>query len=322
MKDDFANGVEHAGCKKCFDEERLGLKSLRQYANEWYGVSSADNNILDLELRFGNICNLKCIMCHPSASSSVSTERFMHRDKFSTVYMAIDTPMTFPQWWETTNFDQFLDLVLKHAKRINITGGEPFMIPEVSKLLDKIAGIQSTATVSFNTNLTKLTDQLFKKLRKINKINIAVSLEGVGNMNDYLRFPSQWQTICKNIKKIKQQMPQASLTVNHTFQHASVFSLPGLADYCVDNKLPLYMTMIQGMDHLTLASVKPDHKHNLLQWAKSSASLNDQNRNFVINACTISDFDPALNQKYLTYIQILDDIRGTDYSKTFATSLT
>lgn len=315
MLDDYDRGQRHAGCQKCYREEDLGLFSLRQYANDWYPDASA-TEIAHVELRLGNLCNLRCVMCHPQASSSIETERYQHRDRLRDlreINISVERIERSAAWWETAEFRYYLQEILGHVRRLNITGGEPFMIPAVQDILTTLLSKNSHVDVSFNTNLTKLSAEILALLGQFSKITMAVSLEGVGSANDWLRYPSRWSVIEYNLDLLRRHVPSATICVNHTLQHASVHTLPDLAKFCHEESLQLHMTMVQGMPWLTLSSARPDLVQHLAQWAVDTTYIDHPRRNFVINACAQTEFDPVLHANYEKFIQAFDDIRGTQY---------
>ena len=313
MHEDWQQGIAHQGCQKCYREEDLGWTSLRQHAIQWYGVDNTDQ-IYDLELRLGNLCNLKCIMCSPGASSSIATERYVHRTEFGRIGLDLQKPWMLSSWWEDSRFFQVLDHVLPQCKRINITGGEPFLIPQVAEILQRLP---ESATVSFNTNLSGVPHKILTGLQRLPKVSIMISLEGTGTMNDYLRYPSKWQDIVHNLQILKRDVPHAELGVNHTFQHASVYSLPALAKMCVEHDLTLQMTTVQGMPWLTLNSVPVTDLDQMRVWARHSSDLDPKSQRFVVNACDAAHFDHDLYLRYRDYVNTLDQVRGTSYDSIF-----
>ena len=78
------NGEIPASCRKCFEEESRGIKSKRNWETEvWQQRVDLDSIVSTMskegqlptdipyfDLRLGNMCNLKCIMCSPHDSSS------------------------------------------------------------------------------------------------------------------------------------------------------------------------------------------------------------------------------------------------------------
>lgn len=320
MHDDFINSREHPGCQKCIYEEGLNWTSLRQNYDSWYGNQSndsvsADNPILHLEVRLGNFCNLNCFMCHPGNSSSIAQERQKHRKEFENINVYVGNG-ALEHYWETNEFNEFSADILKNVQRVSITGGEPFIIPEVLKLLDHLMDRKDTVHILFNTNLTKLPVKLLDRLEKFLNLNIAISLEGVGAHNDYIRWPSQWEIIDQNIQTLKSRIPTALLMVNHTVQHTSIYSLPLLSEYCNQNMLPMQFTMVQGDPMWTLNTVPPEELAQFAKWAKKSG-LRRHHKNFIVNGCAKSVYDPEQHNRFQQYHTLLDSIRGTDFNKTF-----
>jgi sulfatase maturation enzyme AslB (radical SAM superfamily) len=316
MRDDYAAGIQHSGCQKCYQEEQAGWTTLRQYANRWYDQVD-QQQLWHVELRLGNYCNLKCIMCSPGSSSSISVERQQHKELFKTVNIYPYTP-EMPHYWETIEFQQFSAEFLSQLKRINITGGEPFMIPEVLIVLDRLMPVRDTVNVSFNTNLTILTEKILSRLEQFNNLEVSVSLEGIGEMNDYLRYPSKWEQIQEHIATIQTRIPNAHVSVNHTFQHASVYSLPALSEFCKKNKISLHLTLVQGNEYLGLNSVPKQDLTKLSNWVTTTTTLDHAQKQFIKNIIESAVFNLNLYVQYRDYVSVLDTIRKTDYNQVFS----
>ena len=322
MHNDAKNNIQHAGCEKCFREEKHGWKSLRQYQNECYEPTGKeqvdiDNPIYELELRLGNFCNLKCIMCSPDQSSSIAAERHIHLERFEKIGARMPG-REMPYYWKEEEFKQLAQTVLtKNAHRINITGGEPFIIPEVVKFLDMLAPRANDVYLSFNTNLTEVGDKLLVALQKFKNISITISLEGTGAMNDYVRHPSRWTDIESNIQLLKHKLPQAKLLINHVLQHTSVYALPDLAEFSKQHNMYLFMTTVGGESYLTLDSVPSEHLITFRSWAENSITLDDKQRSVIVGMIDSAKFDAELYCKFKEYVDLLDSIRNTEYFSVF-----
>ena len=320
MDRDFQQGKKHSGCHKCYQEEDLGWTTLRQHSRDWYGVPQAlakNPDILDLELRFGNVCNLKCMMCHPSASSAIAAERYQQRDRYRDIGLALDRLENHPAWWEEAGFDRWMDSVLAKVRRVNITGGEPFLIPQVLEVLAWLADRSPATTVSFNTNLTKIPPGLIRSLQILENVIVVVSLEGTGAMNDYVRYPSRWEEINANVFKLRRSVPHVKLGVNHTLQHASAYSLPDLLDYCDGQQLDLQMTMVQGMPWLGLSGVPPDDMVRFRASIELNPRITPERRGFLLNLIDSTQFDLRCHEAFRRYVETVDSIRGTNWDSVF-----
>jgi len=327
MHDDAVNDIQHAGCAKCWREESVGWTTLRQFADNWYPdpeYFSDQNPIHHVELRLGNFCNLKCVMCGPGSSSSVQVEQQLHQAAFKKIGMHYVKP-NIKEYWNTEfgvpfqieQWVDFSDQLFRDVRRVNITGGEPFIIPEVLNILDRLMLKKDSVTVSFDTNLTRVSESLLHRLEQFKNLEIVVSLEGTGAMNNYLRYPSDWEEIKNNIELIANRLPQAHVSVNHTLQHASAYSLPALVEFCHDQNLSLHTTMIQGMPHMTLASVPPEDLEKFINWVNTTDCLRSELKNFLQNVIKDIQFDIGLHQKFIDYISVLDNIRKNNYNKVF-----
>ena len=322
MNEDAAAGTRHDRCSKCWEEEDLGWTTIRQHWNDFYGVDAVDhfdfeNPLYHVELRFGNFCNLKCIMCNPRSSSSVAAEQEANQSKFKHLGLYNNINVSNEHWWESPEFEKFSERLLKDARWIHMTGGEPFIIPEVVSLLDKLLPKKDTVRISFNTNLTKVSEKLLSRLSQFKNLNLNISLEGVEEMNDYIRYPSKWEDIVSNIDLIKNKVPLAILAVQHVLQHTSVYALPELVNFYSKYNMRLFLTTVQGDEFLTFKSVPPSDLLKFRVWAATCELLDNDCRNLIINSIDQTEFDPKLYTRYRSYVEMLDSIRGNDYYKIF-----
>jgi len=206
-------------CGECLRLERNGIVSSRQWENEqWADVIDevvADASVNDWEVeqplqfdfRLGNLCNLQCQMCNKEASHLVSVERGKmvkeglganHPDWHGNIAEKKEALLQPGIDW--TSFE---DMVVK-ARKIKMIGGEPTVSPDMFKLLDKAvdSGHASHIELSFYTNMTNMQDKWLEQLGKFEKVIINCSLEGMEDMNDYLRPPSKWTSVWKNFDKL------------------------------------------------------------------------------------------------------------------------
>jgi organic radical activating enzyme len=320
IQQDIINGVAHPGCSKCHSDEELGIFSLRNYANQLHHHAvNANNQILDIELRLSNVCNLKCLMCHPISSSLVAAERHQHREKFKNLnnpQLSFYNPKS-SNYFETQQFRDWFRTISPSLRKVHITGGEPFLIPTVTDLLNQLLPMASDILLGFNTNLTLMSADQIKLLQQFPNLNLSVSLEGVGPMNDWIRYPSRWNVIDQNINLVKEKIPSARLLVHHVLQHTSVHSLPGLLEYCKKMSLNYMLSPVQSIDCLSLDSVLPEKMLSFINWAQSTEFVNSKQRDILLTACSSSTFNPRLHKEFIDYVTVIDQIRDTNFNLTF-----
>lgn len=219
VRSQMASGEWLPECVECERLERNGIVSSRQWENEQWAdvidevVATASVNDwkveqpLQFDFRLGNMCNLRCQMCNKEASHLVSVERAQmvnsglganHPDWHGNI---ADKKQALLQ--PGIDWSSFKDMIVK-ARKIKIIGGEPTVAPDMFRLLDTAveSGDASHIELSFYTNITNMQDRWLEQLGQFERAIVNCSLEGMGDMNDYLRPPSKWDSVWKNFDKL------------------------------------------------------------------------------------------------------------------------
>ena len=107
-----------------------------------------------------------------------------------------------------------------------IAGGEPTLMPEFTKFLTTaIEKNRTDIELKIITNATNVNKNILNLLTKFKNISFTLSLDGYGSVNRYIRWPSDWDTIVKNIKKLKSIT--SNINVNVT---VSIYNITKLYD--------------------------------------------------------------------------------------------
>lgn len=266
---DMIDGKPITGCKVCYDQEANGRTSNRQHSiKEWswrLGTEqinrlveqAVDNNgYLDsepvyLDLRLGNLCNLKCRMCNPWNSSQIVKEHVelaernpeyaeTWRKTFGKFPVNI---MDDQQWFDhDIMWDQVISLIPK-LKKVYMTGGEPTLIKNNFRFMQAcIEQGRTDIVLFFNTNCTNVNRQFLELISQFDQVNINASLDGIGIVNDYIRAPSKWSQISENVEKLA-QLPNVHLGITPTIQVYNVFDINNMLTW-VDSLNKKYNTTI------------------------------------------------------------------------------
>lgn len=247
----MVSGVPLEGCKVCYLQESSGRKSNRQFANsEWSGKlgdstlyklidksvltgGELDYSIAYLDLRLGNLCNLKCRMCSPFNSSQIAKEHLELEKKnhdYRVVWAkssGVFNPkfMDIQPWFEgEVLWDQIIDLI-PSLKKVYMTGGEPTLIQNNFKFMEEcIRRGRRDILLFFNTNCTNVNKRFTNLIGQFGQVNINASVDGTGVVNDYIRSPSHWDQISSNVETLA-QMPNVHLGVTPTVQVYNIFNL-------------------------------------------------------------------------------------------------
>jgi pyruvate-formate lyase-activating enzyme len=231
LRTGFLSGQRPETCRKCWNEEDAGRTSKRMHTldrlkhslkdDDW---SSDAKSLMFLDLKLGNICNLKCRICGSWSSSQFAAEEisFMPRNeqKSSHAYKMLRAG-AWPK--ENTQFWQQIDSVLDDIRYIEFTGGEPFMIDQHFDMLQHIVdqGIAGQVEIHYNTNGTLFPDRGPEIWKHFKTVEIAFSVDDIGPRFEYQRSNASWGTVKENINRfriMRETMPnlhlQCCTTVN------------------------------------------------------------------------------------------------------------
>jgi radical SAM protein with 4Fe4S-binding SPASM domain len=321
LREQMLTNQSNSGCDYCKSKEQIpGQNHLRHYINNKYmyetpWIKPVEPRIEFMEIRFGNYCNLSCIMCGAYASSSIAAEYIKHKDTFIERGFRLhnESSLKTVRWWEEPGALERLYKMARDVKYIHFTGGEPMMIPEVVDILNHMDP-EKVVKVSMNTNLTRFNERIYTALSRFRLVQINASVEGVAEHNDYVRYGSQWPQLEEAIARLR-TMPNVDLLPVHVLQHTSIFTLPRLKAYMQANGLRLKCSEVyhnSGHGVLTIDSVSPADVDNFKQYL-------EQNPDQTFQAWAAKyNFNLEKHKKYQKYVTMLDSIRGTDFQATFS----
>lgn len=239
-------GTWPEACGRCLAAERAGSPSRRTHENVRHAAEIpailaattpdgvAPVRVTSRDYRFGNLCNLRCRMCHPRASLLLLDEfTEVRRGEFSAAELEA---VRHYDWFRA---ERFWDDFRRHChtlEHLHFAGGEPLVIPEVARALDVCIeeGCASRIELTFNTNVTKLPPAMLARWPRFKGVVLALSLDGVGAVNDYVRHPARWATLERNLHFLDEHHARLNVTaawVNTTVQVYNLLGLEDLAKY-------------------------------------------------------------------------------------------
>ena len=158
-------------CTKCFEEESNGIVSKRQWENVVWKERLDLDSIVDkttdtgelpveipyFDLRLGNVCQLKCVMCSPHDSSSWINDWKLQYPKYKTIELKQDQGWDKQYnytWYSNTSFLDSVKGQVKNLKELYFAGGEPLIIPEHYKILEFMvaSGDAKNCILRYNSN--------------------------------------------------------------------------------------------------------------------------------------------------------------------------
>ena len=219
------NGKMVKDCGQCYRKERRGEYSFRQRVNEGMQIKDPQILVKDLpyylDIRFGNLCNLKCRMCTGIYSKKFGEELESIADQdeeFKTLASSSAKGYTF-DWYENANFWDDLKNYLPYVKQLYLTGGEPTLVQGnydfLQQLIDK--GYSKNIALIFNTNVTNFQQRFLDTINQFKQVTLNLSIDGVGGVQEYIRFPSKWNHVKNNMQLLMSKIKESNCNFHLVF---------------------------------------------------------------------------------------------------------
>ena len=337
LRQQFLDGEQPQTCRRCWSEERAGRTSKRMHTLDrlkHMGIGSeftADAKpLMFLDLKLGNICNLKCRICGSWSSSQFAAEEIAQepreQQKSSYAYRMLKAgawPKDNPQFWDQ------IDSVLNDIRYIEFTGGEPFMIEEHFHMLQGMVdrGIAHQVEIHYNTNGTQYPEQAEHIWKHFKCVEIAFSIDDVGARFEYQRSNAVWADVCANLDRfrdLKEIYSNIELQVCTTVSVFNVHYLGEVAQWLEHNRESftfVYWNMMHDPWHFSIACLPDSAKQTITQYLDSVntryRSEFDRIRNFMNGGAStdgfmtrmkIADLDRKRNQDLHTVAPELADL--------------
>jgi len=213
-------GEELSECEVC-DHKLLNTDVYRSYWNQLFrdrvdeAYDSTDETgattmqTISFDYRFNNLCNFKCRMCGNMLSSSWEAESRKHKtwSKESQPWMASPLREQIIKFQDTQVVQEFVEAVeTKKIKEIYWCGGEPLMWDMHWKAMQRIIelGFAKEVYVRYNTNLSRTSFKgikLFDLLPEFQDWQICSSLDGTGEVGEYIRDGLNYEQWLRNFKE-------------------------------------------------------------------------------------------------------------------------
>ena len=240
LREQFLAGEKPQTCRKCWNEERSGRTSKRMHTlNRLKDVLPTDEWTADakplvfLDLKLGNICNLKCRICGSWSSSQFAAEELNQlrgEEKKSSFHYQMLKAGAWPR--ENLTFWDQIDSMLTDIRYIEFTGGEPFMIAEHFDMLQGMVdrGIAHQVEIHYNTNGTHYPEQAVDIWKHFKTVEIAFSIDDIGDRFEYQRTNAIWTEVCANLDRFRDLKEIHSNIVLQVCTTVNVFNVRYLGD--------------------------------------------------------------------------------------------
>ena len=237
-------------CRWCWVSENSGIESMREKTNKFWFNRLGESGIQDLiknpnlnvlDLQFGHLCNLSCIMCNASLSShmhstklklvEIATDKVQkEKYKHSVDYLKDNLDWTL----DPKSYEKVLELC-KTITEIKISGGEPMFNPKFKHFLRYLVEKEFPLyRLNLTTNATVCDDEVIELINRIPHVTIKISMESVEREDEFIRWPTKWETKDLVIKKLLSRINKnehLQFLISSCIQSLNLFSFDKINNY-------------------------------------------------------------------------------------------
>jgi len=265
LRADFLAGNKPATCQRCWDEEAAGRTSkrinsrirLKEYIDNVNFNNIDPDQLWFIDLKLGNICNLKCRICGSWSSSKWAKEEIDYIpgiDRKTHLAYKFLQDGAWPR--ESEVFWDNLKQLLPNIKYLEFTGGEPFLIEQHFYLLRYAVenDYAKNIEIHYNTNGTVFPEQA-ELWANFKHVEIAFSIDNVGARFEYERYGADWQEVQTNIKHFTEmRSAKISTQLCTTMNIQNVYYLPELCEWISTQTFDhVYFNMLHDPWHMCIS---------------------------------------------------------------------
>lgn len=230
-------------CGDCYEQEAAGFASMRNNSNKSFGhhideidQTLPDGSLPDMKLhywdvRFSNICNLKCRSC-----GSIFSSRW-YDDDVKIWGKPLRPRVQFAGRHEEDVWEQMQEHI-PHLDQIYFAGGEPLIMEEHNRILKLLIEKGNTRVrLIYNTNLTELKfkkESVLELWKHFPTVCVAASLDDMGDRAAVIRSGTDWAQVEQNIRDLKRECPHIDFMISPTLSMMNIWNFVNFHRYMID----------------------------------------------------------------------------------------
>ena len=347
------NGEQLPACRRCYElEESTWIWTLRKNSNEWFGdkhfdlveKTAADGSIDEfrmayMDVRFSNICNMKCRSCGPELSSLHAQEHGELYGKHEIANMLKNNGSTVVNIAKENNYWENLQKYLPNVEEVYWAGGEPLITNEHYKILDHwIATDKTDVRLRYTTNFSNMrykSKSIYEYWTQFKDVQVSASLDANGARAEFMRSGTDWEQIERNRIEMLEKVPHVHFEITPTISLYNVWNFPDFHMDWVERGLvdidKCRLNVLTGPDFMRMDYITEDYKKELRakyidykKWAYEKVN-GDPNKarevlghiDSVIQFMNVGRYNKEKLQQFFEKNHTLDQHRKEDYWAVF-----
>jgi MoaA/NifB/PqqE/SkfB family radical SAM enzyme len=273
LREDMLSETPNVACGRCYEQEANGFFSGRKSANKHHGhhVKKLKENPFEMtywDIRFSNLCNLKCRSCGHIFSSQWYQDQAKlaggnWKDRNTVLNYAGRTEL---DMWEQ------LEPHLDYVEQIYFAGGEPLLMEEHYNILEELVRRKRfDVRLIYNTNFTHTElkgKSVFEYWKQFDSVAIGASLDDSGTRGEYIRKGTDWAAVEQNRQDMLSICPEVDFYISPTLSIMNAWHLPDFHRDWVERGLiraqDLNVNILQDPLHYRIDIAPAEYKAQLL----------------------------------------------------------
>ena len=243
---------------------------------------------------------------------------------------------TFHNWYKNEHLWNSIYKWAKNSKQLYFTGGEPTLIKENWELINYLTqnGYSKNIHLIFNINCTQAPDKLIDTFDAFSTVTINFSLDGYKKVQEYIRHPSKWEKIEKNVLKLlRNRKENTKFYISPVIQFYNILDFTQLLKWIDElkihyGKIENSLIICTTPDFLDIACLPKNIKKTALLTIEKYQKTYKGKDYFLLECLdsiknVLQKKEPKNIQYYLKtfykYTTLLDKKREDSFEKTFPT---
>lgn len=338
-------------CRACYSKESSGTWSLRtdsirkyhEPSKQWVlntqeDGTSTDSKPIYWDIRFSNICNMRCKMCgHFSSSRWFNDAKVLAEQHGEHRYKTQHDQAIVHGVENSTALLDRLDEYLPHVQELYFAGGEPMIMEEhyrILKRLDELGLYDIYLRYSTNFMQMHYKDMdIIKTWSKFKNVYCAASIDDEGERAENIRKDTVWSTIEKHVQRVIEEAPHVRFGIAPTLQIMNVFTICDLHKKWINRGWltpnDMFFNILENPSFYNLKALPPHMKKDAeqklrdhIKWLSNRFPVEHMNPiidtiNNTIGFMNSEQLDESVLHDMVKQTRLIDQLRNEDTRATF-----